>query len=534
MVFPQFTPAQPNALRILNRKYSDMQTMRWTVEKPINDSQRNSTAWELANKFCKSSSIHGVNRLLSDSTNKYERLIWIIIVLLAFSGYIYVCLIISKRFNEERFETVIESTRFPVYRLHFPVVTICNLNRLNWERLEAAKAKFLPAEESQEKIALFEKIIAAYDDIAFAKFDRFAVLEHEPLELLNHINFTLVFDFMTWRCDELLTSCIWRHYGLDCCKIFLKRKTKRGICYAFNTMETEEGRSLQRADPFYPWRTGSSGPTSALTLRVLINKHKHYPNNTNDKGINVMINEPNVWDSDNFNVPIDTRAMCILEPIMYFFDKATRSISSSQRHCVFSDEITSANFKSLPGFIYMFENCESQCHQEYMMRFCNCTMDLLFPMDFVRYSHLQDEEKYVRNHFPGMVCECLRNCYSLFYNPYLRTLYLPERLRENESYVDLDVHYRFNTLMLYRTRLVFDWVDLLAAFGGIAGLFLGCSLISAVELLYFSLIELPHFIIDELKEKWQQWKFFQKFRWLGLKQRIVTPQSTHNVKDSYY
>lgn len=39
------------------------------------------------------------------------------------------------------------------------------------------------------------------------------------------------------------------------------------------------------------------------------------------------------------------------------------------------------------------------------------------------------------------------------------------------------------------------------AFGGIAGLFLGCSLISAMEIFYFVLIEVPVFVFKHLKVK---------------------------------
>ena len=95
---------------------------------------------------------------------------------------------------------------------------------------------------------------------------------------------------------------------------------------------------------------------------------------------------------------------------------------------------------------------------------------------------------------------------------------MPAEVRNNVSYVDLDVHYRFDTFMVYRTRLVFGWVDLmgrklknlfmvrilcilslLVSFGGIAGLFLGCSIISAIEIIIFAIIEAPKFVASEVK-----------------------------------
>lgn len=215
------------------------------------------------------------------------RFIWFLTVVLALMGATYVCLILSQRFYDSQFETVVDTTRMPVYRIYFPVTTICNMNRLNWQRIEEAKTRFLPNETSLEKLQLFEKIIAAYDDVRFANFQAFEMLANEPLQLLNHVNFSLVFDFMTWRCEELLGMCMWRHYSYDCCEIFSKRRSKSGICWSFNSLETVEGKRMQLLDSKWPWRAGSPGPTNALNVRVYINPEKHYPNRTNDKGISV-------------------------------------------------------------------------------------------------------------------------------------------------------------------------------------------------------------------------------------------------------
>lgn len=42
--------------------------------------------------------------------------------------------------------------------------------------------------------------------------------------------------------------------------------------------------------------------------------------------------------------------------------------------------------------------------------------------------------------------------------------------------------------MRYRTYVNFGWLDLMVAFGGIAGLLLGCSILSGVEIVYYILM----------------------------------------------
>lgn len=81
--------------------------------------------------------------------------------------------------------------------------------------------------------------------------------------------------------------------------------------------------------------------------------------------------------------------------------------------------------------------------------------------DKLLYSYQPGEERFVRNNYEGMVCKCFRNCYSLNYINDVRPSFLPPEVLGNSSYVDLDVHFRFETMMVYRTSLVFGWVDLM-------------------------------------------------------------------------
>ncbi|XP_030377204.1 pickpocket protein 19 [Scaptodrosophila lebanonensis] len=493
----------------------------WKLQPSRYFTQLGRSGWQLALRFGKRTTIHGLDRLLATGATRWERFIWLCTFISAFLGAVYVCLILSKRYNEGHFQTVVDSTRYPVYRIPFPVITICNRNSLNWQRLPEAKRIFMNKTTDPAELALFEQILSSYDSIFFGGFEAFARLRNQPLQQMSHINFSLVVDFMTWRCDELLTNCVWRHTNYNCCEIFSKRRSKHGLCWAFNSLETAEGKRMQLLDPMWPWHTGSAGPMSALTIRVLIHPEKHWPGRKNEKGISVMVTEPNVWHKNPFLIPAYTQTMLELEPIIYFYDNDTRGVSSDQRECVFENERHSRDFKSLEGYIYMIENCQSECHQEYLVRYCNCTMDLFFPPgkyrscraqdlpclgehnNIFRYSHQPGEERFVHSYHDGMVCKCFRNCYSLNYICDVRPSFLPPEVYGNVSYVDVDAHYRFETLMVYRTSLVIGWVDLIVSFGGIAGLFLGCSLISGMELAYFLCIEVPAFALQGLRLKWR-------------------------------
>lgn len=70
--------------------------------------------------------------------------------------------------------------------------------------------------------------------------------------------------------------------------------------------------------------------------------------------------------------------------------------------------------------------------------------------------------------------------------------------------ITLDIHFQRSNIVIYRTDLLYSWIDLLVGFGGIFGLFLGASIISAIEFVFFLLmgifIALKRFV-SKFKEK---------------------------------
>lgn len=66
------------------------------------------------------------------------RLAWTIFVASAFLGAIYVSILLSERYNTSPLSTVVESTYYHVSNIPYPGVTICNNNRINYKKVNAA------------------------------------------------------------------------------------------------------------------------------------------------------------------------------------------------------------------------------------------------------------------------------------------------------------------------------------------------------------------------------------------------------------
>lgn len=74
-----------------------------------------------------------------------------------------------------------------------------------------------------------------------------------------------------------------------------------------------------------------------------------------------------------------------------------------------------------------------------------------------------------------------------------------DSLRDNMT---LDFHYENANLVKYRTDITFGWLDLMVSFGGIAGLFLGCSILSGVEIFYY-LILILIILVKKIKKHFE-------------------------------
>lgn len=138
------------------------------------------------------------------------------------------------------------------------------------------------------------------------------------------------------------------------------------------------------------------------------------------------------------------------------------------------------------------------------MRFCNCSVGFFFPAknypecnisglmcmsphnDFVNALKPLKKNEFFDENEEGMICDCLPECSRIDYGLVINPIYDEKQVDPN--YVLIDVHYEVPTMMKYRTDVAFSEMDLLVGFGGIVSLFLGVSVLSGAEIIYFSTV----------------------------------------------
>ncbi|XP_060648137.1 LOW QUALITY PROTEIN: pickpocket protein 19-like [Drosophila nasuta] len=452
------------------------------------------TVWmQFIRRYTMGSHIHGFYQLFWPTMRQRMRLLWALALLSAFSVLLYITYLLGERYERKHFHTVIDNAHWPIQNIAFPVVIVCNNNRVNWSRLTEIMQRYNISSDQQP---LLEKVLTAYDALSFGRFDVFDPLKDEDLRTLNHLNFTQIATEMAWRCDELLTDCTWQTESRNCCELFRPRRLPLGACLAFNEEE-------KRA-------TVETGKGTGLIVRLRLNEAKHAPGNREPKGFMLNIVEPGVWFDYSIELLPDLETSIDVGAVFHYYDENTFSLHSQQRKCLRDYEYISANAQTLKGLKYMMENCIAECQQLYLLRYCNCTLDLFYPPSDYPACHLKDlpclagnnyllqnyeqtgEHPYVSQHDPGLICDCLHNCNSLtLINDARRLLKKPQHLVNHSTLVN--IHYKRNYILVYKTSLIYSWMDLMVSFGAICQLCLGCSIIGFLELLYFALIDVPHF-----------------------------------------
>lgn len=85
-----------------------------------------------------------------------------------------------------------ETTFFPIFEIPYPAVTICNYNRINGERVDAAIERFLPnaSTENTEKLT---DVLIGLNVFEFGSFDEFIRIHNVSLLDLEHINITALY-----------------------------------------------------------------------------------------------------------------------------------------------------------------------------------------------------------------------------------------------------------------------------------------------------------------------------------------------------
>ncbi|XP_069679711.1 sodium channel protein Nach-like [Periplaneta americana] len=410
-------------------------------------------------------------------------------VLLCWCGSAYLIRASWIAFQENPINFGVETT-YLNWNTEFPSVVICEAK--SDERIGDLIEKHRPEFFDEDDEDRFERrfdLLTIYQEIAFFDGLPYTVqkecFDRQVYDEVMKCPKTDYFELAKWlrfNCTEIFHFCSWNDVQFNCCEYFLPLDTETGPCYAINNLNTRQQRHLDMIS------NKSTGP-GAMTLhfrekiKVYVLSKEEVPHATSSDVTYFRMAKGSTFESYVKVNDIEN-------------DPAVRDIDIKRRSCRFADE----NFLDIYP-VYSPSACEVNCRLKLQMKLCNCTnffmpgVDKEYHCDIYGLlclrSHvveLSTRKESLSSKRIGFYCKCEEGCTTkiIAFVRFLREI----RSKKETGITRLKLKMNNLPSELFKRSVVRGKLDLVVSMGGAAGLFVGASLLSFVELIYFFTIRL--------------------------------------------
>ncbi|XP_071506092.1 epithelial sodium channel subunit gamma-2-like [Diadema antillarum] len=511
------------------------------IERKRNDFCSRKSPAEIVQNFVDNATTHGVTRILRCDRSRLSRLFWAVITLTALGALLYQgSMIVIDYFHRP---TTTKISLITKSELIFPAITICNLNMMRKSKVNGTRFQGLVGLD-----ALYEDIHGDdYDYDWFYETDssftttsqslnrrrrRRDVDEDEASISSEHVDYPSwdgVTDPDDWRSfydrsqssdftdlqaavrptrDELEA---YGHTGVDLIqqcsfdgdpcshKNFSRIQNIRyGNCFVLN-----DGNKLKNASVIKTSRTGSQ---YGLHLTLLVEQPEYIGVLTPEAGVVVAIHDPSVFafpEDDGISVSTGQATSIGLRR-----SYITR-LEDPYGDCVDGNQ----EYYNPQMYNFSQRSCSKMCLEKAMLKQCKCVTDILVngtmcsPINQTeRACRTSVLKKYIRN---KLSCQCENPCFETVYIPTISTLRWPTERYEEHLYTRLAnksekaarflLNKEHASKNLVRLKVFFQELNfervvetplitiesLFGSVGGLMGLYIGMSVISACEILVF-------------------------------------------------
>lgn len=270
---------------------------------------------------------------------------------------LWLCFPLSKEFSGvNNIQTIVRTSKYPVFYINFPSIAICNKNLINWKKIIQAEEMFLPKNYSQSTLNNFRRLIGYLSNFRFDDLNNLEGISELNLTEFQNINIFDLVDFFSFECEDILANCLWIYRKEDCCKLFLKERTENGICLVFNSLISEASRQkLNSKNEYYPLKDSKVGLFHGLQLDILLNKNKSNIEFQKQTGVYVMLKGSEEWShTSRFYTPGNSKFKFIITPEVTDAEPDVKSYDPEERRCLFDVCIITLSF--IIGMFYSIKN----------------------------------------------------------------------------------------------------------------------------------------------------------------------------------
>ncbi|KAM7347465.1 pickpocket 28 [Cochliomyia hominivorax] len=493
------------------------------IEKPLDyiseDDDDNVCSKEAVKKnikyYLQNTTLHGLKYIAEDKITIPERVFFG----LAFIGVVILsAFFISNVYGKWRASPIIISTsakQTSATEVPFPAITICNLN-------QAQKTKVQHISRTSTNYSLLMSLCdQASGDLAMTYVGTWKYFKAILIEVAQ-------------PCDDMLLYCSFGSQIENCSTIFNMVLTDDGLCCTFNALDPqfllrnysdenllipatenhyqpidwtpEKGYPPNLPLHYFPRVSGGTGTRMGLTVILNVSSEEYYCSKTKCVGFKILVHNPAELpkiSNYGFLMTAGREARIPIEPIYQNAVPSIRSIRKAVRRCLFSDEGDLVYYRT-----YSRKNCELECEARILMQKCNCVLYYLprfspdvpicGPNDNFCTNQVQSE---IESSNKTSSCEaCLPGCFELNYQTTLTASSMiygnfrtsddfpPEIFNASDKISDLSIMHFYYTSNIFRSTTkseMFGFTEFLSNTGGLLGLFMGFSIFSIIEIVFY-------------------------------------------------
>ncbi|BES98474.1 Amiloride-sensitive sodium channel [Nesidiocoris tenuis] len=485
--------------------------------------------------------MHGLRYIGDNSLHPAARIFWVIAFFWAAGCSAYFISNLFIKFHEMPVIMSISPTSSTIRDIPFPAITICNMNNMRKQQVEHVQNLYELNKGNENltgEVALDYKLIFDY-------------CNREPEEDIPiPSNVTTNWDYikkfmikMTQPCHEMLVYCQWHGDPVPCDEIFNPNLTDEGMCCVFNRLKREfifsnpkDVSDLNVTFPgeVYEWtpergypdgmsfdtvprRARGSGTHLGLTIVADAEMQQYYCSSGNSKGFKILMSNPlETPKLMSFAVPLapGSESKVIIVPKQVTSTKDLQSIAIEKRNCYFEAEKRLFFYKT-----YNQRSCILECEANYTIALCGCVQYYMPKNETTRICGRNDAkcasnaqrklDISINDAFQNLsakgidvpICACLPGCFELSYGFVLTSSPITTAFQIDQEMAgvkDTDyfsenmgiIHFYYMEKHFSGTvkGVLFGFTEFLSNTGGLLGLFMGFSVLSGVEILYFLLI----------------------------------------------
>ncbi|KAM3965323.1 sodium channel protein Nach [Aphomia sociella] len=445
------------------------------------------TCKALIKDYCANCSFAGIRFIADETKHWFERCIWLVLVFLGWYGS---ALLIIAAWNDFILNPISFGldTTFTDWNTKMPAVAICELS--NDQRIfEVADTIWSPSHLLDLEDAL--------RDIAYFRGYCFSLIEvchntKKPDPMCPMSNYSYYANLVRSDCQAIIQNCSYNDEPFDCCEHFLPIPTDVGTCFIINSIQTKISHP-------YPMICNNTQKKGIIKFDVLISSMIYTLGEDEIPSVTSL-------RASTLKIQLGRKYRRLVTVNNIVNDPLVEDTTIKQRACRFYSENEDVLYPH-----YSYSTCVTECRKQAQIRLCGCHDHFANATSDANYcnitgmaclhahaDHLINIKPPWSNR-PGQICQCMTACDETEVNVINDGTVSERSFKKKKSVVEIVLAHL--PAERFKRNVVRSRMDLVVSVGGTTGLFVGASVISFIELIFFFTVRFISNILMEKKKR---------------------------------